>query len=144
MSIYTSYLLTPGIEFDSDFVPKASPEDADEAIEREGEGTTAYAMMGYDPEGDRWEVLMVTYRPTTLIRRVRMMFGLKLEWDGDAPLEFDRSQGVEMTKYTTHNGDPVIAFSGLMVGMVAARSEDEMLRAETLAARLGITIKEES
>lgn len=94
--IYTRYMLTPGVEFvEGDFVLKASPEDADDTVAREGEGTSAYALMGFDPEGDRWEVLMVTYHPTTLVRRVRMMFGLKLAWDGSSPKEFDRGEGTE-------------------------------------------------
>jgi len=53
-------------------------------------GRPAVAMMGYDQKGDRWEVLVVCHSAHGLIRRVRMMFGIDIEWDGDAPIEFDR------------------------------------------------------
>lgn len=143
--IYTRYMLTPGVEFvDGDFVPKPSPEDADETVEHEGEGTTAYALMGFDPEGDRWEVLMVTYRSTTLVRRARMMFGLRLEWDGTAPMSFDRGNGIEMVKYVTNSYETVIAFGGLLSGTLAARREDEFARAQELADRLGVVIRDET
>jgi hypothetical protein len=141
--IYTKYMLVPGVEWtDGEFSQKVSPEEADEAVEREGEGTTAFALMGFDPDADRWEVLSVAYSRHGLARRTCMMFGLDLEWSGDAPLEFDRDQGIGVTRYTTHSGETVISFSGLMVGMVAARSADEKLRAEMLAKRLGVTIKD--
>jgi hypothetical protein len=140
--IYTKFMFAPGVEWpDGEFSPKASSKEADEAVEREGEGTTAFALMGFDLEADRWEVLSVAYSRHGLVRRTCMMFGLDLEWSGDAPLEFDRGQGIRIARYTTHSGDTVIAFSGLMAGMVAARSADEMLRAEMLAKRLGVTIK---
>ncbi len=145
MSIYTGYLLTPGVEFaDGDFVPKASPEEADEVVDREGEGSTAYALTGFDTEGDRWEVLMVTYRPTTLVRRVRMMFGLRLEWDGSAPMNFDRGDGIEIVKYARNSLETAIAFGGLMSGMPGARSEHEFARAQELADRLGVVIRDDS
>lgn len=145
MSIYTGYLLTPGVEFaDGDFVPKASPEEADEVVDREGEGSTAYALTGFDTEGDRWEVLMVTYRPTTLVRRVRMMFGLRLEWDGSAPMNFDRGDGIEIVKYARNSLETAIAFGGLMSGMPGARKEWEFARAQELADRLGVVIRDDS
>lgn len=145
MSIYTGYLLTPGVEFaDGDFIPKASPEEADEVVDREGDAVAAYALMGFDPKGDRWEVLMVTYRPTTLVRRVRMMFGLRLEWDGSAPMNFDRGDGIEIVKFITHSGETVIAFGGLQYGMIEARRDDEFARAQELANRLGVVIRDDS
>lgn len=145
--IYTKYMFTPGIEWPDDgFSPTASVEDSDDRVEREGEGVTAFALLGYDPEGDRWDVISVAYRPTTILRRTRMMFGLNIEWDGDAPLEFDRGQGIKMTKDTTRSGESVISFSGLMIGMVAAYEKDQgqWLRAHILAERLGVTIEEVS
>lgn len=144
--IYTKYMLTPGVEFadDDQFVPKTSPEDADETVEREGDAVTACALMGFDPEGDRWEVLMVTYRPTTLVRRVRKMFGLRLEWDGNAPMEFDRGSGIEIYKYITNSHETVIAFGGLLYGMIAATRDHEYARAQELAGRLGVVIRDDS
>lgn len=143
--IYTGYMLTPGVEFvEGDFVPKPSPEDADETVEHEGEGTTAYALMGFDPEGGRWEVLMVAYRPTTLVRRVRMMFGLRFEWDGSAPMNFDRGDGIEIVKYARNSLETAIAFGGLMSGMPGARKEWEFARAQELADRLGVVIRDDS
>jgi len=134
MDIYTKYMLTAGIQWveaasvvESDGIYFRPMPDRRSAIElamnheRDGfVGRPAVAMMGYDQKGDRWEVLVVCHSAHGLIRRVRMMFGIDIEWDGDAPLEFDRGQGVEIARYTTHSGDAVIAFSGLMAGMVAA------------------------
>lgn len=143
--IYTKYMLTPGVEFadDGQFVPKASPEEAEETVEREG-GAVTYALMGFDPEGDRWEVLVLTHRQTTLVRRVRMMFGIKLEWDGKAPMEFDRGIGIEIVKYITNSHETVIAFGGLMAGMMAARSARDYTRAQELANRLGVVIRDDT
>lgn len=142
--IYTKYMLTPGVEFadDGQFVPKASHEEADETVEREGDAVTAYALMGFDPVGDRWEVLMLTYRQTTLVRRVRMMFGLRLAWDGNAPMEFDRGSGIEIVKYLTNSHETVIAFGGLLSGMMVARRDHEYARAQELADRLGVIIRD--
>jgi len=143
--IYTLYMLTPGVESAGDFIPKATTEDAVEVIEREGEDAAiAYALMGFDPEGDRWEVLMVRASYPNLVRRVRKMFGLAwLEWDGDAPMEFDRGSGIEITKYVTHAGESVISFGGLMSGMIAAKRDYEFARAEELARRLGVVIRDD-
>jgi hypothetical protein len=141
--IYTKYMLTPGVEWpDREFTPKADFEEADEAVQREGEGTTAYSLMGFDPEGERWEVLMIAYKAARIVRRTRMMFGIKLEWDGSVPMEFDRGAGIEIEKYVTNSYERVIRFGGLMVGMMAAQREDEILRAQELANRLGVVIKE--
>lgn len=98
--IYTKFMLTPGVEWppDGEFTPKSSTQDADEAIEREGEGTQAFAMMGFDPEGDRWEVLMVAGSHHGIVRRVLMMFGVCPEWDGTAPIEFDRFEKLREAK----------------------------------------------
>lgn len=156
--IYTKFMLTPGVQWVETaslvgpegiyFRPMPDHRSAVEfAMDHADDGFAgrpAVAMMGYDPEGGRWETLVVCHSAHGLKRRVWMMFGLNIEWDGDAPLEFDRGQGIKMTKYTAHGGESVISFSGLMTGMVAARSADEKLRAEILAARLGVTIKEES
>jgi hypothetical protein len=143
--IYTKFMFAPGVEWpDGEFSPKASSGEADEAVEREGEGTKAFALMGFDLDADRWEVLSVAYSRHGLVRRTGMMFGLDLEWSGDAPLEFDRGEGIEIVRYITHSCETVIAFYGLMTGMISAESEDEKLRAEILAARLGVTIKEKS
>jgi hypothetical protein len=143
--IYTKFMFSPGVEWpDGEFTPKASSSEADEAIEREGEGTKAFALMGFDPDADRWEVLSVAYSKHGLVRRTGMMFGLDLKWSGDAPLEFDRGEGIEIDRFITHDGQDVIAFHGLMIGMMAATREDEKLRAQILAARLGVTIKERS
>ena len=155
--IYTKYMLTPGVQWvqaDSVMEPEGiyfrPIADRDSAIElalRNAEdgflGRPAVAMMGYNPESD-WEVLVVCYSVQGLIRRVRMMFGIEVEWDGDAPLEFDRGQGIEITQYTTEHGEDVIAFGGLLAGMLAATSDEETRRAEILAARLGVTIEEKS
>ncbi|WP_126448362.1 hypothetical protein [Sulfuricystis multivorans] len=145
--IYTKYMFTPGIKWpDGVFSPTASVEDSDNRVEREGEGVTAFALLGYDPEGDRWEVLVVCHSSHGLKRRVRMMFGLDIEWSGDAPLEFDRGQGIDIEEYVTHIGERVIRFGGLMVGMVAAYQHDQSawLRAHELARRLGVTIRQEA
>ncbi|MDR9060659.1 hypothetical protein [Burkholderia multivorans] len=92
--IYTKFMFTPGVEWpDGEFTPKANVEEADEVVGREGEGTTAYSLMGFDPDGERWEVLMIAYNPARLVRRTRMMFGIELEWDGSAPMNFDRGDG---------------------------------------------------
>jgi hypothetical protein len=158
MVIYTKYMLTAGVQWvetaslvEPDgiyFRPMPDRRSAIELAMADVEdslvGRPAVAMMGYDPEGDRWEVLVVCHSAHGLKRRVRMMFGLNIEWDGDAPLEFDRGEGTEIVRYITHSHETVIAFYGLMTGMIAARSEDEKLRAETLAARLGVTIREKT
>lgn len=140
--IYTKFMLCPGVEWpDGGFTPKPSPQDADEAVEQEREGVSAFALMGFDPEGDRWEMLSVAYRPTTLVRRVRMMFGIDLEWDGQAPEEFDRGEGIEAVEYTTE-GRRVRAWGGLMAGTIAAYQyhPPSWRRFEELAKRLGVTI----
>lgn len=145
--MYTKFMLAPGVEWpDRDFTLKPSPQDADEAVEREGEGITAFALMGFDPEGDRWEVLMVTCHQTTLVRRVRMMFGLGLEWDGNAPMEFDRGEGIDAVEYTTTEGHRVRAWGGLMAGTIAAYQyhPPSWRRFEKLARRLGVTIRKEA
>lgn len=160
MVIYTKYMLTAGVQWvqtDSVMEPDGiyfrPMSDRDSAIELalcHGEdgilGRPAVALMGYDPEGDRWEVLVVSASPHGLLRRVRMMFGLALEWDGDAPLEFDRGQGIVIEEYTTRTGERAIRFSGLMVGMLAAWHHDQpaWLRAHMLADRLGVTIRKEA
>lgn len=120
--IYTRFMLTPGVEWpDGDFTPQPSTGAADEAVEREGEGTTAFALMGFDPEGDRWEVLSVAYRPTTIVRRVRMMFGVDAPIDEIAwPIEFDRAYGIDAAMYRNQRGERVIVFGGLLSGMMAA------------------------
>ncbi|TXF11148.1 hypothetical protein [Pelomicrobium methylotrophicum] len=150
--IYTKFMLTPGAKWPEDwldgaeFTPKPSLQDADEVVEREGEGTTAFALMGFDPEGDRWEVLMVAYRHTTLVRRVNMMFGTDTEWDGQAPMELDRGEGIEAVEYTTIDGRRVRVWGGLMAGTIAAYQDHSpsWLRFEALANRLGVTIRKEA
>ncbi|MBU9211683.1 hypothetical protein [Burkholderia multivorans] len=158
MVIYTKYMLTTGVQWVETasivepegiyFRPMPDHRSAVElAMDHADDGFVgrpAVAMMGYDPKGDRWETLDVCYSAHGLKRCTRMMFGLNIEWDGDAPLEFDRGQEIKITRYTTNSGESVISFSGLMTGMVAARSADEKLRAERLAERLGVIIKEES
>lgn len=145
--IYTKYLLTPGVEFgDGKFFSKPSPEDAEEVIRREEEGRIAYALMGFDPEGEMWEVVMVTARPTTITRRVRMMFGLdNLDWDGSVPMEFDRASGITAAEYTTYQGRRARAWGGLMAGCCAAYADNgaDWLRFEEVAKRLGVAIKTE-
>jgi len=145
--IYTKFMLSPGVEWpDGDFTPKPSSQDADEAVEWEAEGTTAFALMGFDPEGDRWEVLMVAYRHTTLVRRVNMMFGTDTEWDGQAPMELDRGEGIEAVEYKTVDGRSARVWKGLMAGCCAAYASNEAdwLCFETLARRLGVTIRKEA
>ncbi|QXP89648.1 hypothetical protein [Methylococcus capsulatus] len=57
--MYAKYMFTPGVKWpDGDFSPKPSLQDADEAVEREGEGTAAHALMGFDPEDGLWDVLV--------------------------------------------------------------------------------------
>lgn len=145
--IYTKFMLTPGVEWlDGDFTPKSSPQDADEAVEREGEGTSAFALMGFDPDGERWEVLVVGYSYHGIVRKTCMMFGLDIEWDGQAPMEFDRGEGIVAYEYETHDIKRVRAWSGLMVGCLAAYATDkaDWLRFEVLAKRLGVTIRKEA
>lgn len=87
--VFEKFMVTPGVQWpDGDFTPKPSPQDAEEAVEREGEGMSAYALMGFDLSCDRWEVLSVAYRHTTLVRRVNMMFKVGLEWEGGGAAEF--------------------------------------------------------
>lgn len=144
--IYTKFMLSPGVEWpDGDFSPKPSPQDADEAVEREGEGTTAFALMGLDMEDDLWDVLMVGYSHNGIVRKTSMMFGLDLEWDGQAPKEFDRGEGLEAVEYTTE-GRRVRAWGGLMAGTIAAYQDHppSWRRFEELAKRLGVTIRKEA
>jgi hypothetical protein len=162
MLIYTKYMFTAGVQWvetaslvEPDGIYFRPMPDCRSAVELAMEhanandgfaGRPAVAMMGYDPEGDRWETLVVCHSAHGLKRRVRMMFGLKIEWDGDAPLEFNRGEGIDIEEYETHIGERAIRFSGLMVGMTAAWKHDEpaWLRAHALAARLGVTIKRRS
>ncbi|MBX6392167.1 MAG: hypothetical protein IRY96_01745 [Burkholderiales bacterium] len=153
--IYTKFMLSPGVQWvqaesvmEPDgiyFRPVADAESAVAlAMERDRDGFVghpAVALMGFDPEGDRWEVLVVAHSPQSIVRKVRMMFGLDLEWDGQAPMEFDRGEGIEIIRYVAHGGDTVISFGGLLVGMLAATSSDAKRRAEIIAKRLGVTIQ---
>ena len=145
--IYTKFMLSPGVEWpDGDFSPKPSPQDAEEVVEREGEGTTAFALMGLDMEDDLWDVLMVGYSHNGIVRKTSMMFGLDLEWDGQTPMEFDRGEGIEAVEYTTSDNRRVRAWGGLMAGTIAAYQDHPMswLRFEKLARRLGVTIRKEA
>jgi hypothetical protein len=104
MRTYSKYMLTPGVQWvetgsimEPDgiyFRPmsdrQSSLELAMEHVEDGFLGRPAAALMGYDQEGDRWETLVVCHSAHGLKRRVWMMFGLDIEWDGDGPLEFNR------------------------------------------------------
>ena len=97
--IYTKFMLSPGVEWpDGDFSPKPSPQDADEVVEREGEGTTAFALMGLDMEDDLWDVLMVGYSHNGIVRKTSMMFGLDLEWDGQTDRKSTRLNSSHIQK----------------------------------------------
>lgn len=89
--MYSKFLVTPGVLFDQDgFVPKAAMEDASELIDDTGDGHISFALMGYDPDGERWEFLMHRYSASAIVRKARMMFGVALDgWDGSFPLEFE-------------------------------------------------------
>lgn len=155
--IYTKFMLTPGVQWvqaesvmEPDGIYFRPVADAESAValamecDRDGFlGRPAVALMGFDPEGDRWEVLVVAHSPNSIVRKIRMMFGLDLEWDGQYPVEFDRGHGIKINRYATNGGETVISFGGLLTGMMAARSQEEKLRAELLAARLGVTIEDE-
>lgn len=86
----SKYMVTLGILWDDGrFSPKSSLEDAVETIEAlEGEGTTAGALMGFDPAAETWEVLAIERSQKELIRRVKTMLGLDLDWSDDEPLQF--------------------------------------------------------
>jgi len=100
--MYSKYMLAPGVQWvvadsimEPDGVHFRPMADRLTAVElamnhmRDGfVGRPAVALMGYDPEGDRWEVLVVCHSVHGLKRRVRMIWTLNIEWDGDAPLEF--------------------------------------------------------
>ncbi|WP_126447984.1 hypothetical protein [Sulfuricystis multivorans] len=156
--IYTKFMLTPGVQWvqaesamEPDgiyFRPLADSTSAAELAVQHDEdgfiGRPAVALMGFDPEGDRWEVLVVAYTSHGLVRKVRMMFGLALEWDGQNPVEFDRGEGIEMIEYSIDRGRTVISFHGLLTGMMAAISPDEKRRAKAIAARVGVAIQDET
>lgn len=113
--IYKKLMFTPGVVWpDGEFTPKASPQDVEEAVEREGYGAKAFALMGFDPEGDVWEVLMVGTSSRSIVRKTRMMFGIDLEWGGHGPMEFDRADGVGAYEYITHDGEKIRAWEGLI------------------------------
>jgi hypothetical protein len=104
MRTYSKYMLTTGVQWvetgsilEPDgiyFRPmpdrQSSLELAIEHVEDGFLGRPVAALMGYDQEGDRWETLVVCHSAHGLKRRVWMMFGLDIEWDGDGPLEFNR------------------------------------------------------
>lgn len=94
MQTYQKFMLTPGVQWpDGEFSPKASLQDAAEVIDREAYGETSFALMGFDPDGERWELLVTGFSHHNIVRKTRMMFGVDLVWDGLTPVEVHQPIG---------------------------------------------------
>jgi hypothetical protein len=143
MNIYSMYMLTPGVLWDDgEFTPAATAEEAEDRADREGYGLARAALMGFDQEGDRWEVLM-TGTHHHIARKTAKMFGLDVLWNGEFAVKFDRAYGCEARMYRDERNERVIAFGGLLSGMMAAKegSPTGWKQAFELCRRLGLSIK---
>lgn len=140
--VYTKFILTPGLQWaDGAFTPKPSYEDAREAARAHEDGTPAAGLLGYDPKGEWWDVLIVD-KTEAVKRKAQLLLGIDILWDGDTPVQFERGHGCEAVMYRNKRGERVIAFGGFLAGMMPAEEGTPAWEnALEVVRRLGIEIK---
>lgn len=90
MTGYTDFMLTPVTKFLGGFVP-AEPEETAKVAEYASSSIPTYVLMGFDPEEEKWEFITAGNSVSWMLRRVRMILGTEIEWDGETFLVFGRS-----------------------------------------------------